>query len=108
MIYKHSSKLSGSYGKPVRQRPGETLESAFKRAQVRATQSGKNIVVTGRRTSHGWLKRPLTEFGLEGQASPERQNPASVIPLKWTPARVRRNAKGQVQVAIGRKHAARR
>jgi hypothetical protein len=36
-----------------------------------------------------------------------KKNPASVIPLKWTPAGVRRNAKGQVQVAIGRKHAAR-
>jgi hypothetical protein len=31
------------------------------------------------------------------------ENPASAIPLKWTAARVRVNAKGQVQVALGRK-----
>jgi hypothetical protein len=39
--------------------------------------------------------------------NPMRKHSTSAIPLKWTPAKVRRNAKGQVQVALGRRHAAR-
>jgi len=48
----------------------------------------------------------------QGYKDAVRINPASVIPLKWTAAKVRVNAKGQVQVALpmrrGKNPAARR
>jgi len=90
---------------------GSSQKQAVNRARRLARQERSKVTVyrSGRLVAFVDPTGEVTPGAGWRGVEPARKNPASAIPLKWTPARVRVNAKGQVQVALpGRKVAAHR